>query len=476
MVRAVARPRRQGLLRAVVAVFLASGVVGGAGASRPAVGPRAPAPIVRVLTLEAGNFLLDESSGRILTVVGHGKRHTLVALDVRSGRQVRSVPLPPDNFPFLGGIDRPGRQLILIVGNAHVQLRDLDTLRLRRTVDLPIGRDIVGMTAVDGPAGRLFVAAYNPQNGLLPVPLFTVDTRRGTVLRTRMLDMQPPALEVDERAGRLYLTDQGHGTTPDTLDILDARTGRLLHTIRLDHSLLTSSPSLALDEDTGRVFVLQNDGSIAMVDGRSGRVLRTTQTGGADGIVADEPAGLVFTRSEGTGLDDGTINVLDSAVRRWTRALAAPSSSSTAAPSAPIGTRTASATATTWWACSTSTAGPWCARWTLARRDRAGVTPRRGRRWRSTPPCTASWSSTAPCTSSTRPIYKPPGANAGVRVLPPNQGSGRDISLCSVARGAGAPPSTPAARAPDTSRPTIRNPTLALTHPRYWAGIMTDDE
>ncbi len=311
MVRTVSRPRGQGHLRAIVAVLLVSGVVGGAAPARgPAVGPHVPAPIVRVLTLEAGSLLVDKDSGRILTVVGHGKRHTLVALDVRAGRPVRSVPLPPDSFPFLGGIDRPGRQLVLIVGNAHVELRDLDTLRLRRTVDLPLGRDVVGMTAVDGPAGRLFVAAYNPKNGLLPVPLFTVDTRRGVVLHTRMLDRPPPALEVDERAGLLYLTDQGHGTT---LDILDARTGRLLRAVRLDHAQPPSYPTLALDEDTGRVFVLQDDGSIAMVDGRSGRVLRTTQTGGPNpaGIVADEPAGLVFTRSAGTGLDDGTINVLD---------------------------------------------------------------------------------------------------------------------------------------------------------------------
>ncbi len=309
MVRAVSRPRGQGRLRAVVAVFLASGVVSGVAPARgPAMAPRAPVPIVRVLTLEAGSLLVDEGGGRILTVVGQGKRHTLVALDGRAGRQIRSVPLPPNSLPFLVDIDRPGRQLILIVGNARVELRDLDTLRLRRTVDLPLGRDIVGMTAVDGPAGRLFVAAYNPKNGLLPVPLFTVDTRRGIVLRTRMLDRPPPSLEVDERAGLLYLTNQGHGTT---LDILDARTGRLLRAVRLDHAQPPSYPTLALDEGTGRVFVLQDDGSIAMVDGRSGRVLRTTQTGGAAGIVADEPAGLVFTRSAGTGLDDGTINVLD---------------------------------------------------------------------------------------------------------------------------------------------------------------------
>jgi len=310
MVRAVARSRRQGHLRAVVAVFLASGVVGGAGASRPAVGPRAPAPIVHVLTLEAGNFLLDEGSGRILTVVGQGKRHTLVALDVRSGRQIRSVPLPPNSLPFLVDIDRPGRQLILIVGNARVELRDLDTLRLRRTVDLPLGRDVVGMTAVDGPAGRLFVAAYNPKNGLLPVPLFTVDTRRGTVLRTRMLDRPPTALEVDERADRLYLIGQGHGTT---LDVLDARTGRSLRSFPLGGQADNPQigPSLALDRRRERAFVLVDEGAVVTLDDRSGRVVRTTQTGGADGIVADEPAGLVFTRAEGTGLDDGTISVFD---------------------------------------------------------------------------------------------------------------------------------------------------------------------
>ncbi len=315
MVRAVSRPRRQGHLRVVMAVFLASGVVGGAGASRPAVGPRAPAPIVRVLTLEAGNFLLDEGSGRIITVVGHGKRHTLVALDVRTGRQVRSVPLPPNSFPFLVGIDQPGRQLILIVGNARVELRDLDTLRPRRTVDLPLGRDAIRLTALDGSAGRLFVIAYNPKSNLLrtsllPAPLFVVDTRRGVVPYTRMLDGTPTEMEVDEHAGRIYLIGQGHGTT---LDVLDARTGRSLRSFPLGGQADNPQigPSLALDRRRERAFVLANEGAVVTLDDRSGRVVRTTQTEGTNGIVADEPAGLVFARSEGTGLDDGTISVFD---------------------------------------------------------------------------------------------------------------------------------------------------------------------
>ena len=302
-----------------VAVLVVSGVVGGAAPARGlTIAPRAPAPIVRVLALEAGNFLLDESSGRIITVVGQGKRHTLVALDGRTGRQVRSVPLPPNNLPFLVDIDRPGRQLILIVGNARVELRDLDTLRLRRTVDLPLGRDAVWLTALDGFAGHLFVIAYNPKssllrNSLMPAPLFVVDTRRGVVAYTRMLDRTPTEMEVDEHAVRIYLIGQGHGTT---LDVLDARTGRSLRSFPLGGQADNPQigPSLALDGRRERAFVLVDEGAVVTLDDRSGRVVRTTQTGGAvgaDGVVADAPAGLVFTRSEGTGLGDGTISVLD---------------------------------------------------------------------------------------------------------------------------------------------------------------------
>ncbi len=315
MVRAVARSRGQGLFRAVVAVLLASRAVGGAGARGPVIAPRAPAPIVRVLALDAGNFLLDESSGRIITVAGQGKRHTLVALDVRTGRQVRSVPLPPDNFPFLVGIDRPERQFVLGIGAARVEVRDLDTLRLRRTIDLPLGRDAVWLTALDGVTGHLFVIAYNPKSNLLRTslllaPLFVIDTRRGVVLYTRMLDGTPTEMEVDEHAGRLYLIGQGHGTT---LDVLDARTGRSLRSFPLGGQADNPQigPSLVLDRRRERAFVLADEGAVVTLDDRSGRVVRTTQTEGTNGIVADAPAGLVFTRAEGTGLGDGTINVLD---------------------------------------------------------------------------------------------------------------------------------------------------------------------
>jgi DNA-binding beta-propeller fold protein YncE len=120
---------------------------------------------------------------------------------------------------------------------------------------------------------------------------------------------------VDERTSQVFVADQ-NGTT---VNILDARTGTLLHTTPVGQT----SVALAMAAQSGRVFVVtaNNDagpGSVSMLDARSGAVLRTiTLAGALTGVAVDERRGRVFvtnadtTDRSGTWAAPGSVQVLD---------------------------------------------------------------------------------------------------------------------------------------------------------------------
>jgi DNA-binding beta-propeller fold protein YncE len=113
------------------------------------------------------------------------------------------------------------------------------------------------------------------------------------------------ALVVDERTNRVFVGDSLGGT----MSVLDAASGRLLHTTRLPVSGNPSAP--LLDMRTGRVFVLDGAG-LAVLDATSGRLLHTVAVPSRPGmspaldLAVDEHSGRVFAVDP----YDGVVRVL----------------------------------------------------------------------------------------------------------------------------------------------------------------------
>ncbi len=108
------------------------------------------------------------------------------------------------------------------------------------------------------------------------------------VVGTVAIGPDPGTLVVDPQAGRAFIGDQSSGR----VDVLDTATGTLVHTVAPPLAG-TQVDDLAADERLGRVFVLSAPGIgspllrgyVSVLDARSGRLLHTTPVtlGGALG-------------------------------------------------------------------------------------------------------------------------------------------------------------------------------------------------
>jgi len=144
-----------------------------------------------------------------------------------------------------------------------------------------------GPIAVDTRTGRVFVVNRGPLDsgyggsgnplGSSAGSVSVLDATTGHVLRTQTVGRGPALIAVDERLGRVFVVNRGPfdpGTRAfsahSTVSILDAATGRLLHTARL------STPAAMLilvDQDRGRVVIVGLY-DIEILDALTGVVVR----------------------------------------------------------------------------------------------------------------------------------------------------------------------------------------------------------
>jgi DNA-binding beta-propeller fold protein YncE len=159
----------------------------------------------------------------------------------------------------------------------------------------PLGRATVGHIAagigVDERTARAFV--YNCADGTISV----VDTRTGAVLATRQVG--PPGtgtfqvgdpVVVDARRGRVFVMHV------DELYTLDAKTGAK----RAEVTLPDSALSMALDSQDGRLFVTAADGTLSMLDARTGHLLRAVKLGPGV-LAADARTGRIYLAQSPVG-------------------------------------------------------------------------------------------------------------------------------------------------------------------------------
>jgi DNA-binding beta-propeller fold protein YncE len=167
-----------------------------------------------------------------------------------------------------------------------------------------VGVNPVAMIA-DGASGHVFVlsSGYGISAGVVTV----LDAGTGRVIRTTPLGRFALRMVVAGRAGRVFVSNEMSGG----VDVLDARTGRLL-------GVALTGPAgpgalLGVAQRAGRVFVSQwGPNRVATLDARTGRVLRTVSLAcGPQAGVADERTGRVFVPCDGVNGRPSRLVLLD---------------------------------------------------------------------------------------------------------------------------------------------------------------------
>jgi len=233
-----------------------------------------------------GPPLVDARRGHILllgtTRPGAGGERVVV-IAAATGRVVRAIPLDPSSTtcgPSLAFDERANR-FVAGVGQPRksVGAQVLDGVTGRVLHDVPLeggGRsyDIAGncplALAADAATGHAFVylpPPYNAGSSYVSV----LDTRSGRVLHTAATgfsEVSDVDLALDHRTGRAFVVDTnvlGPTVSLNTLTVLDMRSGRPLR-VKLPR-LGQGPPALAVDEQTGRLFVVNGaDNTVSVLD------------------------------------------------------------------------------------------------------------------------------------------------------------------------------------------------------------------
>jgi len=198
--------------------------------------------------------------------------------------------------------ERRGRVFVVNRQDGALSVLDARTGTLLRTVTIA-PNSVYAWLAPPTRAGRLFVSDY--ETGTITM----LDAQTGAILRT-VTDSGDRGLAVDERTNQVFVA------SASDVVVLDARSG-----VMRRHVPACSQPfAVALSTRTEHVFVRCNDSTIAMLDARTGRLLRVTpdQSGQSGFIVVDERTNCVFAGFGNTP----TVDMLDARTGAYLRAIA----------------------------------------------------------------------------------------------------------------------------------------------------------
>jgi DNA-binding beta-propeller fold protein YncE len=193
-------------------------------------------------------------------------------LDARTGHRVRTVPMPP------GGIDLVAcrrTQRVFVFHGGNVSVLDAASGRLLRTVAIGPPRGL-GPAVVDEHDGRLFLVNW------LRGAILVLNAYTGRVVRTIVVGGVPTNLVISQRLGRVFVSTMG-------LSGLHVTTGR------------------------------EGNGSVHVLDGRSGIIVRTWPVGLLPGAMAvdERHRYLVVLNLNGSDLGPGPWAWIPAWLRRW---------------------------------------------------------------------------------------------------------------------------------------------------------------
>jgi DNA-binding beta-propeller fold protein YncE len=195
------------------------------------------------------------------------------------------------------------------LGPGTVSVLDAATGAVVGVVDVGIDPFAV---AVDERAGRVFVVNRNP-SGTVGV----LDARDGHLLQTVHVGSWPQAVAVDEGAGRVLIANRGSTPRPGSVTVLDAYHGTVLGEIEVG----AYPAAIAMDSRLGLAFVANFLGNtVSVLSTRDLRIVRTVRLGTEPGTVArlvvDESSGHLIAMSypprvTGGGPTDGQVAIID---------------------------------------------------------------------------------------------------------------------------------------------------------------------
>jgi len=311
------------------------------------------------------DLLIDPGSGNLLVMtsvspLGHGNVAPADRLQVVDGHTLAVRSVRPVRISNIGGADVDSRTEQLYVndlGKETIDVFDAGTGRLLRSMRVPPATAMGGGFVLDDRSQRLFVGNHvlDTRTGQVvatipdaAVGLYAVAERANRVISTSTIQGPTPMTSLtllDATTGRVVHAEQRYGSEQDplidqtagqvvrltvyrtadgndtlSLDMIDVRSGRILHDIDLGPDISVAA-DMAIDERTARAIIVQASGDaagkagyrntrVAVVDRRSGRITSNRQLelgAGPPVITVDEATQRAFVANQG----DNTVSVLD---------------------------------------------------------------------------------------------------------------------------------------------------------------------
>lgn len=283
----------------------------------------------------AGVAALDAGAGRL--IVSTGDDAAVSILDARDGRLLRAIPTGAPLFgaPEAIAMDTGLHRAFVTTDNQASAVSRVWVLETRgwtvtRTIRVGSGANAL---AVDTRTGHVFVTSEETHS------VSMLAAASGALLRTITLDVMPGALCVDEQTARAFISGDsvepsGYSVALGTISVLDTRSGAVLRTVpvgantgppvvdtRLGRVFVASQAGAGhwVGTQTRRVFVAgQTENTLAMLDARSGAVVRVVSMSGVPTALAvDVRHGHLFVLSA----SDDTLTMLDAASGRVLRTI-----------------------------------------------------------------------------------------------------------------------------------------------------------
>lgn len=256
-------------------------------------------------------LVVSEPSGRVFVanpyggVNGSAIYSTVNVLDTTSERMLRTVAVGQGLTTLLSD-ERSNHVFGINNVDNTVSMLDASTGTVLHTI--PVHSHPLAL-AVDERSEHVFVTSNMLSAGAASVStrghVDMLDARTGALLHSVSVGILPLAAAVDERQGRVFVANSGS----NTVSMLDARTGKVVRTVRVGRN----PAAIAVDSQAGRVVVVNSarpylfpdraggaHGSVSILDASSGTVLSTIPVGVAPAAVAvDESAGRAFVVNSG---------------------------------------------------------------------------------------------------------------------------------------------------------------------------------
>lgn len=228
-------------------------------------------PVVGIITLlgDGRAIALDTRTGRVFVANDPtprtGKRRGYVSVfDARTGALLRTVTVGRGPSSVVVS-ERFGRVFVVNAASGSVSVLDARSGLPLRTIAVGLGPSAI---AIDDRSHRVFVSALRSNGGLLGGMIQLLDAASGRPLRSVGVGDYPGIIGVDEQTNRAFVVFPGDATR-----MLDATSGQVISIIPV--AGVGCPLGAGVSARTTHIFIPTRIG-VAVVDTRSGTVLRTT--------------------------------------------------------------------------------------------------------------------------------------------------------------------------------------------------------